>query len=141
MTRSKYEKANIAPPPASKAPYPKNRRTRSLSPKATSHLTTKATSPPQTPKVPIVMQAATQVVKSTQQHKVNVLVATDMLLQSTDPQHQPGSMTVHHLAPSPKQANTKTFASVALTPKTAKVTQTQQASPTVQTLTMVRFHP
>jgi len=63
MTRSEYEKANIAPPPASKAPYPKNRRTRYLSPKPTSHLTTKATSPPQTPKVPIGRQAVTQVVK------------------------------------------------------------------------------
>jgi len=36
MTRSEYEKASIAPPPASKAPYPKGRRTRSLSPKPTS---------------------------------------------------------------------------------------------------------
>jgi len=54
MTRSKHEKANIAPPPASKAPCPKNRRTRSLSPKPASFLSTKTASPPQTPKVPIV---------------------------------------------------------------------------------------
>ena len=33
---------------------------------------------------------------------VTILVATDPLLESTDPQHQPGSMTVHHRAPSPK---------------------------------------
>jgi len=49
MTGSEYEKASIAPPPASKTPYPKNRRTRSLSPKPTSLKTTKTTSPPQTP--------------------------------------------------------------------------------------------
>ena len=36
MTRSEYEKAKIAPPPASKAPYPKDRRSRSLPPKPTS---------------------------------------------------------------------------------------------------------
>jgi len=36
MTRSENEKASIAPPPASKAPYPKNHRTHSLSPKPTS---------------------------------------------------------------------------------------------------------
>jgi len=135
MTRSKYEKADIAPPPASKAPYPKNRRTHSLSPKSTSQLTTKTASPPQAPKVPIVMQAATQVVKPRQGRKVNILVATDMLLKSTDPGYQPGSMTVHHLAPSPKQASTKTFASVASTPKTPTVTKPQQASPMVQTPT------
>jgi len=34
---------------------------------------------------------------------VMILVATDPLYDSTDPQHQPGSMTVHHRAPSPKQ--------------------------------------
>jgi len=33
--------------------------------------------------------------------KVSISVATDTLLESTDPQHQPGSMTVHHRAPSP----------------------------------------
>jgi len=35
--------------------------------------------------------------------KVNVLVTTDTLLDSADPQHQPGSMTVSHGTPSPKQ--------------------------------------
>jgi len=34
---------------------------------------------------------------------VTTLVATDPLLESTDPQHQPGSMTAHHRTPSPKQ--------------------------------------
>ena len=34
---------------------------------------------------------------------VTILVTTDPLLELTDPQHQPGSMTVHHRAPSPKQ--------------------------------------
>jgi len=34
---------------------------------------------------------------------VTMLIATDPLLESTDPQHQPGSMTVHHRAPGPKQ--------------------------------------
>jgi len=62
LTRSECEKASIAPPPASKAPYPKNRRTRSLSPKPTSLKTTKTTSPPQTPKITIIPQTATQVV-------------------------------------------------------------------------------
>jgi len=132
MTRSEYEKANIAPPPASKAPYPKNHRSRSLSPKPTSHLTINATSPPQKPKTTTVIQSAAQVAKPRQGHKVNILVATDMLLKSMDPQHQPGSMTVHHVAPSPKQASTKTFASVAST-QTPTVTKPQQASPMVQT--------
>ena len=85
MTRSKHEKANIAPPPASKAPYPKNRRTRSLSPKLTSQLTTQTTSPPQTPKVPLSTQVAHQVARQEQEHKVRITVATDMLLESTDP--------------------------------------------------------
>jgi len=116
MTRSKYKKANIAPPPASKAPYPKNRRTHSLSPKPTSLLTTKTTSPPQTPKVTIVTQAATQVVKPKQGPNAQTLVATDTICDTIDPQHQPGSVTAHHQAPSPKQASTKTFASVASTP-------------------------
>jgi len=35
--------------------------------------------------------------------KVTISVTTDTLLESTDPQHQPGSMTVHHRSPSPKQ--------------------------------------
>jgi len=70
MTRSKYEKASIAPPPASKAPYPKDRRTHSLSPKPTSLKTTKTTSPPQTPKVTIIPQAATQIVKPRQGPKL-----------------------------------------------------------------------
>jgi len=34
---------------------------------------------------------------------VTVLVATDPLYESTDPLHQPGSTTVHHRTPSPKQ--------------------------------------
>ena len=56
-----------------------------------------------------------------------------MLLESTDPGHQPGSVTVNHLAPSPKPTSAKTFASVASTPKTPIVTKPQQASTTVQT--------
>jgi len=44
MTRSEHAKAEIAPPPASKAPYPRNRRSRSLSPKPTSQSTLKTTS-------------------------------------------------------------------------------------------------
>jgi len=57
MTRSKCEKASIALPPASKAPCPKGRRARSLSPKPTSIKTTKTASPPQMPKVAIVQFA------------------------------------------------------------------------------------
>jgi len=135
MTRSKYEKASIAPPPASQAPYPKGCRARSLSPKPSNLKTTKTTSPPKTPKVTIIKQTATQVVNPKQGPKVKVLVATDALLNSTDPQHQPGSMTVHHQAPSPKQASTKTFASVASTPKAPILATPQQASPKVQTPT------
>jgi len=62
-------------------------------------------------------------------------VATDVIYDTTDPQHQPGSMTIHHQAPSPKQASTKTFASVASTPKTPILATPQQASPKVQTPT------
>jgi len=39
----------------------------------------------------------------TSTRKVLISVATDTLLGPTDPQHQPGSMNVHHRAPSPKQ--------------------------------------
>jgi len=98
MTRSEHKKANIAPPPASKAPYPTGRKARSLSPKSTSFKTTKVASPSQTPKTTTAMQSASQVGRPRQGHKVNILVATDTLLESTDPQHQLGSMTVNHLA-------------------------------------------
>jgi len=135
MTRSEHKKADIAPPPASKAPYPTGRRACSLSPKLTSFKTAKAISPTQTPKVPLSTQVAHQVAKQEREHQVSILVATDMLLESTDPQHQPGSMTVNHLAPSPKPASAKTFASVASTPKIPAVTKTQQAGPTAQTPT------
>jgi len=132
MTRSEHKKADIAPPSASKAPYPTGRRARSLSTKSTSSKTTNATSPHQAPKVPLSTQVAHQVAKQDREHQVNVLMAADMLLKSMDPQHQPGSMTVNHLAPSPKPTSTKTFASVASTPKTPAVTKTQQAGPTAQ---------
>jgi len=98
-----------------------------LSPKPTSQSTVKTTSPVQTPKVPLSTQVAHQVAKG-QGRKVNIIVATDMLLETTDPGHKPGSVTVHHLAPSPKPTSTKTFASVASAPKV----KPQQASPTVQ---------
>jgi len=62
-------------------------------------------------------------------------VATDTIYDSSNPQHQPGSMTVHHQAPSPKQASAKTFASVASTPKTPMLAKPQQAGPKVQTPT------
>jgi len=62
-----------------------------------------------------------------------MVVAVDMLLESSDPKHQPGSMMVSHHAPSPEQAKAKTFASVALTPKTPA--KTQQTSPATQTPT------
>jgi len=130
MTRSEYGKAEIAPPPASKAPYPKNRRSRSLSPKPTSQSTLKTTSPDQTPKVPLSTQVAHQVAKG-QGRKVNITVATDMVLETTDPGYKPGSVTVNHLAPSPKPTSVKTFASVASTPKV----KPQQANHVAQTPT------
>jgi len=125
MTRSEHEKADIAPPPASKAPYLTGRRARSLSPKSTSFKTTKAINPPQMPKVPLSTQVAHQVAKQEQGHKINIWVATDVLLESTDPQHQPGSMAVNHLAPSPKPASAKT----------CTVTKPQQTGPMAQTPT------
>jgi hypothetical protein len=135
MTRSEYKKANIAPPPASKAPYPKVCKTRSLSPKPTNLKTTKTTSPPQRPKVTLIKPAATQVIKPRQGPKVKILVAMDTILDTTDPGYQPGSMVVHHMAASPKQAGTKTFASVAPTPKTPTLATPQQANPKVHTPT------
>jgi len=133
MTRNEYKKANIAPPPASKAPYPTGRRARSLSPKHTSSKATKATSPKQTPKVPFSTQVAHKQALHGQGRGVNIVVATDTLPKSTDPQPQSGSKTANQVVPSPKQAKTKTFASVPLTPKTPA--KTQQTSPTTQTPT------
>jgi len=119
MTRDEHKKANVAPPPAYKAPYPTGRKARSLSPKPS--------------KVPLSTQVAHRQATPGQGHKINIVVATDMLLNLSDPNHQPGSMTVSHHAPSPKQAKTKTFASVVSTPKTPA--KTQQTSPTKQTST------
>jgi len=53
MTRSEHKKADIAPPPASKAPYPTGRKACSLSPKSTSFKTTRAVSLTEMPKVPL----------------------------------------------------------------------------------------
>jgi len=133
MTRSEHKKADIAPPPASKAPYPTGCRARSLSPKHTSSKATKATSPKQTPKVPFSTQVAHKQALHGQGRGVNIVVATDTLPKSTDPQPQSGSKTANQVVPSPKQAKTKTFASVPLTPKTPA--KTQQTSPTTQTPT------
>ena len=133
MTRNEHRKACIAPPPASKAPCPKGRRAHSLSPKPTDLETSQITSAPQTPKVAIVKPAATQVVKPTQGRKFTVSVATDTLLDSSDPQQQARSVTVHHRVPSPKQATTKTFASVESTPKSPALAMPQQANPKAQT--------
>jgi len=58
-------------------------------------------------------------------------VATDVLLETTDPEHKPGSVTTHHLAPSPKPTSVKTFASVASTTKG----KPQVVIPVVQTPT------
>jgi len=60
MTRNEHKKANIAPPPASKAPYPTGRRARFLSPKPTSLQTTK---------VPLSTQVAHQQATPGQGHK------------------------------------------------------------------------
>jgi len=119
MTRDEHKKANIAPPPACKAPYPTGRKARSLSPEPS--------------KVPLSTQVAHRQATPGQGHKVNTVVATDVLLDTSDPNHQPGSMTVSHHAPSPKQAKAKTFASVVSTPKTP--VKAQKTSPTKQTPT------
>jgi len=135
MTRSEHKKAEIVPPPASKAPYPTGRKARSFSPKTMSSETAKATSPNEASKVPLSTQVAHQVATCGRGHKVNMVVATDMLLKSSDPQHQPGSMTVCHHAPSPKPASTKTFASVASTPSALAAAKTQQTGPAAQAST------
>jgi len=134
MTKSEYQKANIAPPPTSKAPYPKGRRAHSLSPKPTGQMATKTTCPPQKPKITIV-PFASQITKPKGGREVNTVVATDAIYNATDPQHQPGSVTAHHQAPSPKQANTKTFALVVSTPKAPTLTMPQQPNPKAQTPT------
>ena len=128
MTRSEHEKANIAPPPASKAPHPKGRRARSLSPKSTGHVTTATAGSPQKPKVAIV-PFASQVTKPKGGCKVNTAVATDTIYNTTEP----GTVTAHHQAPSPKQTSTKTFASVVSTPKAPTLTTPQQTDPKTQT--------
>jgi len=130
MTLSECEKANIASPPASKAPYPKGRRACSLSPKPTGHVTTGTTSPPQKPMVAIV-PFASQTTKPKGGCKVNMAVATDTICNTTEP----GTMTAHHQAPSPEQTSTKTFASVVWTPKTPALTTPQQPNPKMQTPT------
>jgi len=132
MTRSEYEKAGVVPPPASKAAYPANRKPRSVSPKLTSPKTPKTTSPTQTPKITSSKQ---QITNPKQTPTIKVLVATDTFLDTQDPQHQPGSIVVHHRAASPKQTSAKTFASIASTPKTPTLPPPQQASPKVKTPT------
>jgi len=133
MTRDECKKANIALPPAYKAPCPKDRRARSLSPKLTSSRPTKPTSPKQTPKVPLSTQVVHRQATPGQGHKVKTVVAADVLLDSSDPNHQPGTMTVSNHPPSPKQTKTIAFASVVSTPKASP--KTQQTSPTKQTPT------
>jgi len=139
MTRSECTTAGIVPPPASQAAHPENRKPCSVSPKPTSPKTTKTTkttSPPQTPKITINKQVGTQIMKPKPGPKIKMQVARDAILNTTDPGHQPGSMVAHHMAASPKQTGAKTFASVALTPKTPTLATPQQASPKVQTPTL-----
>jgi len=132
MTRSECAEAGIVPPPASSAAYPENRKPHSISTKPTNPKTPKTTSPPQTPKVTSSKQ---QIANPKPAPKIKVLVATNTILDTTDPQHQPGSMVVIHKAVSPKQTSAKTFASIASTPKTPILALPQQASPKVQTPT------
>jgi len=61
------------------------------------------------------------------------VVALATLSNLTDSQPKSESKTADQVVPSPKQAKTKTFASVASTPKTRA--KTQQTSPTKQTPT------
>ena len=60
MTRNEHKKAGVAPPPASKAPYPTDRRAHSLSPKLMSSKSTLTTSSHNTPKAPIATQVVQQ---------------------------------------------------------------------------------
>jgi len=73
MTRDECKKANIAPSPAYKAPYPEGRRARSLSPKLTSSRTTKTASPKSTPKVPHSPKVAPQQATHGQESGVKVV--------------------------------------------------------------------
>jgi len=132
MTGSECEKAGVVPPPASKAACPANRKPRSVSPKPTGPKTPKTTGPTQTPKITSNKQ---QMANPKQTPKIKALVAMDAILDTHDPQHQPGSTVVHHRAARPKQTSAKTFASVASTPKTPTLAPPQQVSPEVQTPT------
>jgi len=134
MTRDEHKKVNIAPPPAYKAPYPKGRRAaRSLSPKLTSSIPTKPTSPKQTPNVPHSTQVAPQQATHGQGRGVDAVVPSDALPNSTDSQPKSETKPADQVVPSPNQAKTITFASVVATPKTPG--KTQQTSPTKQTPT------
>jgi len=103
MTRNECKKANIAPPPASKAPYPTGRRACSLSPKPTSMKVTKAASPKKTPKVPHPTQVAHQQATHGQGRGVNTVVTADALPKSTDPQPQSRSKTANQVVPVPSK--------------------------------------
>jgi len=72
MTRSEYEKAGVVAPPASEAAFPANRN-RSVSPKQTSHKTSKTTSPTQTSKTTSTKQQ-TKIVDPKQTPKIKALV-------------------------------------------------------------------
>jgi len=123
MTRSECKKAGVAPPPASKAACPVNRKTRSVFPKTTSDNTPKTASTKQ----------QTKIVDPKQTPKIKALVAVDAILDMQDPQHQPGSIVVIHKHASPKQTSAKTFAAAASTPKTPISAPPQKVSPKVQT--------
>jgi len=135
MTRSEYKKAGVVPPPASSATHPGNHKPHAVSPKPTNPKTPKTASPPQTPKIAINKQVGAQILQPKPGPKIKVLVATDTILNTADPGHQPGSVVVCHMAANPKQTGAKTFASVASTPKTPTLAPPQQASAKVQTPT------
>jgi len=133
MTGDEHKKANIAPPPAHKAPCPKGRRARSLSPKLASSKPAKPAGPKQTPKVPHSAQVAPQQATHGQGRGVDAVAASDALPNSTDSQPESDSKTADQVVPSPNQAKTITFASVVSTPKTPA--KTQQTGPAKQTPT------
>jgi len=81
------------------------------------------------------LQDARRIAQSKRGATTKVQVTTDSILDSTDPGHQAGTMTVIQLTPGPKQAGAKTFAAVVSTPKAPITTTPTQVSAKVQTPT------
>jgi len=125
MNRSEHKKAGVKPPPVNEAACAADRKPHAVSPKPTSLKIAKTASPKQ----------QTKTTSPKQSPKIKVLVATDAISTSQDPQHQPGSTVVVHDVASTKQTRTKSLVAHMLSHKTPALTPPQQISPKVQTPT------